>query len=100
MDGEPLPPEHGFPARLVVPGLYGYVSATKWLSEIRVTTWDEEGFWIPAGGRLGPIKIASRIDVHTPVPSSRPAPWPSPAWRGRPMARISKVEVRIDEGVA
>ena len=64
MNGHTLPTEHGFPARLVVPGLYGYVSATKWLKEIRLTTWDEQGYWIPRGwARLGPIKTSSRIDV-------------------------------------
>ena len=50
MNGETLPLEHGFPARLVVPGLYGYVSATKWLSKIELTTWDaKEGYWVPRG---------------------------------------------------
>ena len=65
MNGEALPLEHGFPARLVVPGLYGYVSATKWLRKIELTTWDaEEGFWVPRGwARDAPIKTQSRIDV-------------------------------------
>ena len=65
MNGEPLPLEHGFPARVVVPGLYGYVSATKWLDEIKLTTWDdEEGYWVPRGwARDAPIKTESRIDV-------------------------------------
>ncbi len=65
MNGEPLPAEHGFPARLVVAGLYGYVSATKWLDAIQLTTWEDvDGFWIPRGwSKEGPIKTASRIDV-------------------------------------
>ena len=64
MNGEPLPLEHGFPARLVVPGLYGYVSATKWLSRIELTRWDREGYWIPRGwAQLAPVKTQSRIDV-------------------------------------
>ncbi len=65
MNGQALPLEHGFPARLVVPGLYGYVSATKWLQSIKLTTWDaDEGFWVPRGwSRDGPIKTESRIDV-------------------------------------
>ena len=65
MNGQALPLEHGFPARLVVPGLYGYVSATKWLQNIKLTTWDaDEGFWVPRGwSRDGPIKTESRIDV-------------------------------------
>ena len=65
MNGEPLPREHGFPARMVVPGLYGYVSATKWVTELKVTTFaDDEGYWTPLGwSARGPIKIASRIDT-------------------------------------
>lgn len=65
MNGEPLPRRSGYPARLVVPGLYGYVSATKWLKEIRLTTWEAfDGYWVPRGwSKEGPIKTASRIDV-------------------------------------
>ena len=65
MNGEPLPLEHGFPARVIVPGLYGYVSATKWLERLDLTTWDQaEGYWVPRGwSRHGPIKTQSRIDV-------------------------------------
>jgi DMSO/TMAO reductase YedYZ molybdopterin-dependent catalytic subunit len=100
MDGDPLPIAHGFPARLVVPGLYGYVSATKWLTEIELTTFDDfEGYWIPRGwGRLGPVKTQSRIDV--PRDSANIGPGPTAiagvAWaqhRG-----ITGVEVRIDDG--
>lgn len=65
MNGEPLPLEHGFPARLVVPGLYGYVSATKWVTELKVTRFaDDVGYWTPRGwSERGPIKTSSRIDV-------------------------------------
>ena len=65
MNGEPLPAEHGFPARLVVAGLYGYVSATKWLDSIDLVPWEDfDGYWVPRGwSKEGPIKIASRIDV-------------------------------------
>ncbi len=64
MNGEPLPIRHGFPARLVVAGLYGYVSAVKWLDEIKLTTFDELGYWMPRGwSQFGPMKIQSRIDV-------------------------------------
>jgi len=65
MNGEPLPTRHGFPVRLVVAGLYGYVSATKWLKEIELTTLDDfDGYWITRGwSKLGPIKTQSRIDV-------------------------------------
>lgn len=65
MNGEPLPREHGFPVRLVIAGLYGYVSATKWLEEIRLTTWEGfDSYWVPRGwAKRGPIKTQSRIDV-------------------------------------
>ena len=50
MNGEPLPVDHGFPARIIVPGLYGYVSATKWLTRIELTRFDRsQGYWIPRG---------------------------------------------------
>ncbi len=100
MNGEPLPLEHGFPARLVVPGLYGYVSATKWLSKIKITTWDaDEGFWVPRGwSRDAPIKTQSRIDVprggETLAAGSNKIA--GIAWaqhRG-----VDRVEVRIDDG--
>lgn len=67
MNGEPLPVAHGFPARLVIAGVYGYVSATKWLEEIQVTdTVGVDGFWIPRGwSKYGPIKTQSRIDTPT-----------------------------------
>lgn len=65
MNGEPLPVEHGYPVRMVVPGLYGYVSATKWVRELKVTTFaQDQGYWTPLGwAALGPVKTASRIDV-------------------------------------
>ncbi|MGL5810368.1 MAG: molybdopterin-dependent oxidoreductase [Nocardioides sp.] len=65
MNGEPLPVEHGFPVRMIVPGLYGYVSATKWLTDIEVTRFaDIEAYWTSRGwAEEGPVKIASRIDV-------------------------------------
>ncbi len=100
MNGEPLPIQHGFPARLVVPGLYGYVSATKWLSEIELTTWDGfNGYWIPRGwGKEGPIKTQSRIDV--PRQGQRIPPGPAAiagvAWA--PHRGVDRVEVQIDGG--
>ncbi|MDH6180261.1 DMSO/TMAO reductase YedYZ molybdopterin-dependent catalytic subunit [Microbacteriaceae bacterium SG_E_30_P1] len=65
MNGEPLPLEHGFPVRMVVAGLYGYVSATKWVTELTVTRFDREtAYWTDRGwAELGPIKMSSRIDV-------------------------------------
>ena len=68
MNGKPLPIEHGFPVRMVVPGLYGYVSATKWLVDLEVTRFDKfEAFWTQRGwSEKGPIKTQSRIDVPRP----------------------------------
>ncbi|MBX9246795.1 molybdopterin-dependent oxidoreductase, partial [Actinotalea ferrariae] len=65
MNGEPLPAAHGFPVRLVVPGLYGYVSATKWVTDLEVTTFaDREAYWTVRGwSERGPVKTASRIEV-------------------------------------
>lgn len=100
MNGEPLPVEHGFPARLVVAGLYGYVSAVKWIEEIELTTWDAfDGYWITRGwAKEGPMKTTSRIDV--PRHRDRVAPGPTVvagvAWS--PPRGISTVEVSIDDG--
>ncbi len=65
MNGEPLPVEHGFPVRTIVPGLYGYVSGTKWVVDMELTRFDAvDAFWTQRGwGELGPVKMASRIDV-------------------------------------
>ncbi|MEI6136906.1 MAG: molybdopterin-dependent oxidoreductase [Chloroflexota bacterium] len=97
MNGEVLPARHGFPARLVVPGLYGYVSATKWLSEIQLTTLEAfDAYWIPRGwSKNGPIKTESRIDVPSfgkAIPPGR-TPIAGVAWGG--IRSISKVEVRV-----
>jgi DMSO/TMAO reductase YedYZ molybdopterin-dependent catalytic subunit len=99
MNGEPLPVEHGFPARLVVPGLYGYVSATKWLAAIELTTWDEQGYWIPRGwAREGPIKTQARIDVpgRGAIVRAGRRPIAGVAWA--PTRGVERVEVRIDDG--
>jgi DMSO/TMAO reductase YedYZ molybdopterin-dependent catalytic subunit len=65
MNGEPLPLRHGFPARLVTPGIYGYVGATKWLTELEVTTFDAfDQYWVPRGyAAEAPIKTMTRIDT-------------------------------------
>ncbi len=65
MNGDPLPAEHGFPVRMVVPGLYGYVSATKWVVDLEVTRFaDAQAYWTARGwSAKGPIKTASRIEV-------------------------------------
>ncbi|MCW2616711.1 MAG: Sulfite oxidase-like oxidoreductase, molybdopterin-binding subunit, partial [Frankiales bacterium] len=102
MNGEPLPVVHGFPARLVVPGLYGYVSATKWLERIDLRTLEEfDGFWIPRGwSKLGPVKVSSRFDVPRSGSGvdAGPVVVGGVAWapgRGR---GITAVEVRVDGG--
>ena len=99
MNGEPLPVEHGFPARMVVPGLYGYVSATKWLAELELTTFaDFDAYWIPRGWAQRAHQTESRIDRHATAPS-RPAGQfivAGVAWA--PHRGISKVEVRVDDG--
>ena len=100
MNDEPLPKAHGFPARLVVPGLYGYVSATKWLKEIELTTFEAfDAYWVQRNwARNGPVKVQSRIDV--PRDFSRVAAGPRTvagvAWA--PHRGISRVEVRVDDG--
>lgn len=98
MNGEPLPIVHGFPARLIVPGLYGYVSATKWLSEILLTTWDGfDGYWVPLGwSKEGPIKTQSRIDVPMGTVEPGTVAIAGVAWA--PTRGISGVEVQIDDG--
>ena len=98
MNGEVLTREHGFPARLIVPGLYGYVSATKWLSNINLTRFDQkQGFWISRGwSQLGPIKTESRIDNFKQGQriSAKPTHIAGVAWA--PTKGITKVEVQID----
>lgn len=100
MNGEPLPLRHGFPARLVTPGIYGYVGSTKWLTELEVTTFDAfDQYWVPRGyAEQAPIKTMARIDT--------PRSFESVA-AGRVMVGgvawaqtrgIGAVEIRIDDG--
>ncbi|MGW2342683.1 sulfite oxidase [Streptomyces sp. NPDC001661] len=100
MNGQPLPFEHGFPVRMLVPGLYGYVSACKWIQDIELTTFDAyDPYWVKRDwARRAPIKTQSRID--TPKPFARPGAGTvmvaGVAWaqhRG-----IDRVEVRVDDG--
>lgn len=100
MNGEPLPLEHGFPVRMVVPGLYGYVSATKWIVDIEVTRFEDfEAFWTQRGwSEQGPVKTQSRIDVpggHHRVLSGS-VQVAGVAWAQH--TGIEKVEVRLDGG--
>ncbi|MDP5181245.1 molybdopterin-dependent oxidoreductase [Blastococcus sp. BMG 814] len=100
MNGEPLPVEHGFPVRMLIPGLYGYVSACKWLTGIDATTFEAvDPYWVERDwAARAPIKVFSRIDTPAPLrsfPAGR-RPVAGVAWaqtRG-----IARVEVRVDDG--
>jgi len=98
MNGEPLPLEHGFPVRMVVPGLYGYVSATKWVTSLKVTRFDQDqAYWTPLGwSARGPIKIASRIDVPRRTVDPGNVLVAGVAWAQH--VGISRVEVQVDGG--
>jgi len=98
MNGEPLPLEHGYPVRMVVPGLYGYVSATKWVVELNVTRFDQaQGYWTPRGwSELGPVKLSSRIDVPRGGVQAGPVVVAGVAWSQH--VGISAVQVQIDDG--
>ena len=98
MNGQPLPIAHGFPARVIVPGLYGYVSATKWLTNIEVTRFDvKQGFWISRGwSQLGPIKIQSRIDYPTDGAAIPPGKFTFAGVAWAPLSGIDSVQVSID----
>ena len=100
MNGEPLPLEHGFPARMVVPGLYGYVSATKWLTDIEVTRFsDFTAYWTSRDwAEQAPVKLASRIDVPRGFQSleSGDVRVGGVAWAQN--VGIRAVEVRVDDG--
>ncbi len=98
MNGEPLPARHGYPVRMVVPGLYGYVSATKWVTEIELTRWEDyDAYWVPRGwSKNGPIKTMSRVDTDRRGATPNEVIVGGVAWaihRG-----ISRVEVRSDGG--
>lgn len=103
MNGEPLPLEHGFPVRLIVPGLYGYISATKWLTEIELTTFEDfESYWVPRGyADRAPIKIQSRIDSVDGLDTLERGADGVASIGGVAWAQtrgISGVEVKIDDG--
>lgn len=101
MNGEPLPLEHGFPVRMVVPGLYGYVSATKWVTELKLTSFAKEtAYWTDRGwSAKGPIKLSSRID--TPKYTAIVKPDQELAVAGVAWAQhtgVKAVEIRVDKG--
>ncbi|MEL6891045.1 MAG: molybdopterin-dependent oxidoreductase [Actinomycetota bacterium] len=99
MNGEPLPAQHGFPVRMVVPGLFGYVSATKWVTDWRLTRWEDfDAYWVPRGwSKRGPVKTMARIDTpRSGRDASGTVSVGGVAWavhRG-----VSAVQVRFDEG--
>ena len=99
MNGEPLPLAHGFPARLVVPGLYGYVSATKWVVELEVTRFDRaRAYWTDRGwSERGPIKLQSRIDVpRSGAVAAGRVVIAGVAWQQH--VGVARVEVSVDDG--
>jgi DMSO/TMAO reductase YedYZ molybdopterin-dependent catalytic subunit len=100
MNGAALPIEHGFPARLVVPGLYGYVSACKWVVDLEVTTFAAaQGYWIPQGwAQQGPIKTESRIDVPSDGTSLQAGQVAVAGVAWAQHKGIEAVEVRVDSG--
>ncbi|WP_350270934.1 molybdopterin-dependent oxidoreductase [Brevibacterium sp. CBA3109] len=103
MNGEPLPRDHGFPARLVVPGLYGFVSATKWVTELEVTRFtDKEAYWTKRGWAThGPVLVASRVDVPRAGDHASPNKDGQIITAGMAWAQhvgIAEVQVRIDNG--
>ncbi len=98
MNGAPLPVAHGFPVRMVVPGLYGYVSATKWVTDIKVTTFrGNYSYWAQRGwSQQAPIKTESRIDVPGSSVSAGQRQVAGVAWAQH--KGIDAVHVRVDRG--
>ena len=100
MNGEPLPIEHGFPARIVIPGLYGYVSATKWVESLEFAKWDDrQAYWLSRGwAEQAPIKTESRIDTPAGFAgvTAGKVRLAGTAWAQH--TGIAKVEVRLDQG--
>lgn len=100
MNRVPLPAEHGYPARLIVPGLFGYVSATKWLSEIELTTLEAfDAYWVRLGwAKNGPILTGSRIDHPAGGAGLAAGPVDIDGLAWAPDRGVRKVEVRVDGG--
>jgi DMSO/TMAO reductase YedYZ molybdopterin-dependent catalytic subunit len=100
MNGAALPTAHGFPARLVVPGLYGYVSACKWVVDLEVTTFAAaQAYWVPRGwSQMGPVKTESRIDVPTDGASVKAGKVAVAGVAWAQHKGIEAVEARVDHG--
>ncbi|MGI8530859.1 MAG: molybdopterin-dependent oxidoreductase [Geodermatophilaceae bacterium] len=99
MNGEALPLEHGFPVRMIVPGLYGYVSATKWIVDMELTTFGEsDAYWVQRGWDVsGPIQTFSRIDLPRPGRSLSAGTAAIAGVAHSGSGGIGAVEVRIDD---
>ncbi|MBV1849726.1 molybdopterin-dependent oxidoreductase [Catellatospora tritici] len=100
MNGEPLPVDHGFPVRMVVPGLYGYVSACKWITEMELSSFaDFDAYWVRKGwAAQGPIKTESRIDAPKAFGTVSPGDTMIAGVAWAQHRGVSVVEVRVDEG--
>ena len=100
MNGQPLPVEHGFPARMIVPGLYGYVSATKWVTKLTLTTFaKQKAYWTQRGySAQAPIKTESRIDVPRPLSQVKAGRIAVAGVAWAPATGIAAVEVNVDNG--
>lgn len=100
MNGEPLPFAHGFPVRMVVPGLYGYVSACKWIKDIELTAFDDyDAYWVKRSwSRQAPVKTESRIDTPRPFASPKAGTIPVAGVAWAQHRGIQRVEVRVDGG--
>ncbi|TQS39964.1 molybdopterin-dependent oxidoreductase [Cryptosporangium phraense] len=100
MNGKPLPIERGYPVRMLVPGLYGYVSATKWLVDLELTSFaDFDPYWVKRGWKAqAPIKTFSRIDTPRPLASSKAGPIAVAGVAWAQHRGIERVEVRVDGG--
>lgn len=100
MNGRPLPFEHGFPVRMVVPGLYGYVSACKWLRELELTTFDDyDVYWVKRDwGREAPIKTQSRIDTPKPLADVEAGKVTVAGVAWAQHKGVARVEIRVDDG--
>src|SRR5215210_7667877 len=99
LNGSELPIQHGYPVRLVIPGLYGYVSATKWLTEIELTNWNFDAYWIQrTWSKEGPVKTQSRIDTISAGDNLSAGKNPIGGIAWAPHRGIEKVEVSTDGG--
>ena len=101
LSGKPLPAEHGFPVRMLVPGVYGYANATKWIVDIEATTFaGYDAYWAKRGyaQQPPPIKTLSRIDTPAPLATIKAGPTPIAGTAWAQHRGIAKVEVAVDGG--